>query len=190
MNNTDINSLAQRLREAAKKSLSAPEFGSSDVAGITRLRLMKPFADLARPKNILTLLDALEAAQRQVAHLQNSEREWEEANSNLNIGIKNAASRIKDLESNNKNLVERCKLLRERPDLPVDRIPAFKLLVKAQSRIAELEASQPVVHEGWKLVPLKATKAMKDACDYTPGPMTGYMAWKVMIEAAPVLQEE
>lgn len=64
MNNTNINELAQQLRDAAKTSLSAPEFGSSDVAGITRLRLMKPFVDLSRPKNILAILDALEAAQQ------------------------------------------------------------------------------------------------------------------------------
>ena len=64
MNNTNINELAQQLRDAAKTSLSAPEFGSSDVAGITRLRLMKPFVDLSRPKNILAILDDLEAAQQ------------------------------------------------------------------------------------------------------------------------------
>lgn len=37
----------------------------------------------------------------------------------------------------------------------------------------------------WKLQPVEPTKNMKDACDHTPGPMTAWMAWKVMTTAAP-----
>jgi hypothetical protein len=34
--------------------------------------------------------------------------------------------RITELEANNKNLTEKNAFLRQRPDLPVDRIPAYK----------------------------------------------------------------
>ena len=39
--------------------------------------------------------------------------------------------------------------------------------------------------EGWQLVPVEPTHEMKDACDKTPGPMTAWKAWQVMLAAAP-----
>jgi len=51
-------------------------------------------------------------------------------------------------------------------------------------KIVPLYAAAQPTPEGYALVPLKATKAMKKACDEYPGPLTGYMAWKVMVEAA------
>ena len=168
--NTDINSLAQRLRDAALKAtkglwyrammrfngITTNEITSvlfhGEAEAIIASTVEKrdaEFIALANPINIQLILNALESAQRQVTHLEKCLSEQENISSGFHVGLKYASARIK-----------------------------------------ELEVSQPVVPEGWKLVPLKATKAMKDACDYTPGPMTGYMAWKVMIEAAPVLQEE
>lgn len=44
---------------------------------------------------------------------------------------------IKQLKANHKNMVERNALLRQRPDLPVDRIPAHKQLIELQSAVAE-----------------------------------------------------
>lgn len=97
--NTDINELARQLREAAKTSLSAPEFGSSDVAGITRLRLMKPFVDLSRPKNILAILDALEAAQKQNAQDKEIKVRLCEESNNLHDRLMEAQKRIAELEA-------------------------------------------------------------------------------------------
>jgi hypothetical protein len=39
---------------------------------------------------------------------------------------------IKHWISNNKDLANRCALLSQRPDLPVDRIPAYKELIRLQ----------------------------------------------------------
>lgn len=51
-----------------------------------------------------------------------------------------ANSQIKHWKSNHDNMVDRCNMLAQRPDLPVDRIPAFNALAKAQAKIDELEA--------------------------------------------------
>lgn len=47
---------------------------------------------------------------------------------------------IKKLESNNSNLVFRNKLLRERPDLPADRIPAHDAIISLQRKRDQLKA--------------------------------------------------
>ena len=51
------------------------------------------------------------------------------------------------LKSAHGNMVTRCALLRQRTDLPVDRIPAYNSLVKAQEENTELKAklANPVV---------------------------------------------
>lgn len=51
------------------------------------------------------------------------------------------------LKSAHGNMVTRCALLRQRTDLPVDRIPAYNSLVKAQEENAALKAklANPVV---------------------------------------------
>ncbi|UJD88828.1 hypothetical protein FS594_08500 [Rahnella aquatilis] len=46
------------------------------------------------------------------------------------------------LKSAHGNMVTRCALLRQRTDLPVDRIPAYNSLVKAQEEIAALKGDQ------------------------------------------------
>lgn len=47
-----------------------------------------------------------------------------------------AAEKERDaLKSAHDNLVTRCALLRQRPDLPIDRIPAYEALVKAQDAL-------------------------------------------------------
>jgi chromosome segregation ATPase len=70
-------------------------------------------------------------------------------------------NKIAELDANNKNLVEKNAFLRQRPDLPVDRLPAYTLMKNkieeleeiirgrdelidnaVSSRIAELEANQ------------------------------------------------
>ncbi|MFS7244432.1 hypothetical protein AB6880_01810 [Rahnella inusitata] len=52
-----------------------------------------------------------------------------------------------DLKSAHGNMVTRCALLRQRTDLPVDRVPAYNALVKAQEEIAAMKAQlvNPVV---------------------------------------------
>jgi len=59
-----------------------------------------------------------------------------------------AAEKERDaLKSAHSNMVTRCALLRQRTDLPVDRIPAYNSLVKAQDENAALKAklANPVV---------------------------------------------
>lgn len=52
-----------------------------------------------------------------------------------------------DLKSAHGNMVTRCALLRQRTDLPVDRVPAYNALVKAQEEIAAMKGQlvNPVV---------------------------------------------
>ena len=52
------------------------------------------------------------------------------------------AERVKQLEaevqhwkSNHDHMVERCAILRERHDLPVDRIPAYQRLIALQEKL-------------------------------------------------------
>ncbi len=49
-------------------------------------------------------------------------------------------TKILDLKSAHADMVKRCALLRERPDLPVDRIPAYAELAHLQSVVGELSA--------------------------------------------------
>lgn len=49
--------------------------------------------------------------------------------------------------------------------------------------------AERLMPEGWVIVPREPTDAMKAACDNTPGPMTAYKAWQVMLAAAPVQGE-
>ncbi|QMV50924.1 hypothetical protein [Ewingella americana] len=57
-----------------------------------------------------------------------------------------AAEKERDeLKSAHGNMIVRCALLRQRPDLPVDRIPAYEALVKAQEELAALRGTQEPV---------------------------------------------
>jgi hypothetical protein len=42
-------------------------------------------------------------------------------------------------KSNHKDMVSRCALLSQRPDVPVDRIPAYRELIRLQERVRQLE---------------------------------------------------
>lgn len=61
--------------------------------------------------------------------------------------IERIEAELAALNSAHGNVVTRCALLRQRPDLPVDRIPAYNSLVKAQEEVKELrkKLTNPVV---------------------------------------------
>lgn len=42
-------------------------------------------------------------------------------------------------KANHKDMTNRCALLSQRPDVPVDRIPAYRELINLQGRVRELE---------------------------------------------------
>lgn len=42
-------------------------------------------------------------------------------------------------KSNHADMVNRCALLSQRPDVPVDRIPAYREMIRLQERVKELE---------------------------------------------------
>jgi hypothetical protein len=46
--------------------------------------------------------------------------------------VKELEKELQNCQANHKDLVSRCALLRERPDLPVDRIPAYNELIRLQ----------------------------------------------------------
>ncbi|QLK60841.1 hypothetical protein GE278_08735 [Enterobacteriaceae bacterium Kacie_13] len=99
-------------------------------------------------------LDKLEAERQQreelgknIANLEIRLRFTEEtliASSDL---LSAAEKKRDDLKSAHGNMVSRCALLRQRTDLPVDRVPAYNALVKAQEEIAAMKAQlvNPVV---------------------------------------------
>lgn len=60
---------------------------------------------------------------------------------NHQMNLEQLQLRVKELEreldiarKNHKHLVDRCALLRQRYDLPVDRIPAYKELIRLQEK--------------------------------------------------------
>ena len=67
---------------------------------------------------------------------------------NENAELTNANTRLKlritELEANNKNLTEKNAFLRQRPDLPVDRIPAYTAM---KATIDKLEAERKELRE-------------------------------------------
>lgn len=70
--------------------------------------------------------DEFAALRRKIAELEQDRGSWK--------------AQAEHFEANHNNIVMRCALLRQRPDLPVDRIPAYNALTKAQNRNVELEA--------------------------------------------------
>lgn len=46
--------------------------------------------------------------------------------------IENLEKELHHWKSNHKAMVHRCAMLRDRPDLPVDRIPAYRELIRLQ----------------------------------------------------------
>lgn len=105
------------------------------------------FIALANPVAILAILDQLDVINKSEwnlagdlvdAHnLLGAERQQRQA----------AEKERDDLKSAHSDMVSRCALLRQRTDLPADRIPAYNALVKAQEKIAELreKLANPVV---------------------------------------------
>lgn len=64
----------------------------------------------------LLLVESLKVAREENAALKEELREW---------------------KANHEQMVRRCAILRERPDLPVDRIPAYEELVKLQNQVKD-----------------------------------------------------
>ncbi len=42
-------------------------------------------------------------------------------------------------KANHKNMTDRCALLSQRPDVPVDRIPVYREMIRLQDRVQQLE---------------------------------------------------
>ena len=105
------------------------------------------FEKLCTPSNILTVAGVLEAERQRAdaAHKYGSERDAE--NESLMLTVGRLRKEIAALKSAHGNMVARCALLRQRTDLPVDRIPAYNSLVKAQEEVTELreKLANPVV---------------------------------------------
>lgn len=105
------------------------------------------FEKLCTPSNILTVAGVLEAERQRAdaAHKYGSERDAE--NESLMLTVGRLRKEIAALKSAHGNMVTRCALLRQRTDLPVDRIPAYNSLVKAQEEVTALreKLANPVV---------------------------------------------
>lgn len=160
---TDIAALMLKMRNLADRIIDAE--GENNNGEVGKIIEMYDDADTTfKAENILLVLSAFEEQrQRADANAQEIRRlefQWEhraptqwaydQACTALHAQRERAevAEKERDtLKSAHGNMVTRCALLRQRTDLPVDRIPAYNALVKAQEEIALLKAQllKPVV---------------------------------------------
>ncbi|QUT14158.1 hypothetical protein [Rahnella inusitata] len=148
---TDIAALMRDMRDLADRIVEC-QGENSDGEEITRLYDQSDTTFKAQ--NILLVLNALEA-ERQLRETADrsaaAERLLRKASDkafNEQLDRAEAAEKERDdLKSAHGNMVSRCALLRQRTDLPVDRVPAYNALVKAQEEIAAMKAqlANPVV---------------------------------------------
>lgn len=71
-------------------------------------------------------------------------------------------------------------------DVTMASVAELEIVLSAINMSSEPPA--PTIPEGWKLVPIKPTKAMKDAVNAIAGPVAlayGLAAWETMVVAAP-----
>ena len=110
--------------------------------------------EVARDAEIRELREALISAEGSIA----CEREtasytsklWNATNADRNACINElqeslalAQAEIKQWKANHDDVVKRCALLREREDLPVDRIPAYRELIRLQAIASEKSKVTP-----------------------------------------------
>lgn len=160
---TDIAALMLKMRNLADRIIDAE--GENNNGEVGKIIEMYDAADTTfKAENILLVLSAFEEQrQRADANAQEIRRlefQWEhraptewaydQACTALHAQRERAevAGKERDtLKSAHGNMVARCALLRQRTDLPVDRIPAYNSLVKAQEEVTELreKLANPVV---------------------------------------------
>ena len=98
---------------------------------------------------------------------------------NENAELTNANTRLKlritELEANNKNLTEKNAFLRQRPDLPVDRIPAYTAM---KATIDELEAECNQFSETWDKQQATIAELKREVAKRDYNPLAGMTALK------------
>jgi hypothetical protein len=162
---TDIAALMRDMRDLADRIV---ECQGENSDGEEIIHLYDQSDTTFKAQNILLVLNAFEEERQRCAEIteqyvdrttalsfatQRAEAAEKQAQQNLNDakilqGLWEAADKERDrLKSSHSNMVTRCALLRQRTDLPVDRIPAYNALVKAQEEIAVLreKLANPVV---------------------------------------------
>jgi hypothetical protein len=162
---TDIAALMRDMRDLADRIV---ECQGENSDGEEIIHLYDQSDTTFKAQNILLVLNAFEEERQRCAEItqqyvdrttalsfatQRAEAAEKQAQQNLNDakilqGLWEAADKERDrLKSSHSNMVTRCALLRQRTDLPVDRIPAYNALVKAQDEIAVLreKLANPVV---------------------------------------------
>lgn len=84
--------------------------------------------------------------------------------------IRTLEKKIKIMKNNHEDLKKRNQLLRDRPDLPLDRLSAHRDMEKLQNRVAQLE--QTVYHKDNAIKRLQRRLAARgvDASDPEPSP--------------------
>jgi len=150
---TDTTDIAA-LREAAKKfatTFAAHRASPRDAQALSEwdeaTSTLTAIVGGDENNIIVALFDMLEAERQRAA---GSEEELHKALHREKAAERKflaAQEEIAALNSAHGNMVTRCALLRQRTDLPVDRIPAYNSLVKAQEEVKELreKLANPVV---------------------------------------------
>lgn len=73
----------------------------------------------------------------------------EEAIGELRAALADAKDEIRHLKANHEHMILRCALLRQSPDLPVDRISAYDKLIQLQEENKRLRAE--LANRGWTI---------------------------------------
>jgi|GEM_PF-5883800 len=136
---TDIAALMLTMRTLADRIIDAE--GENNNGEVGKIIEMYDAADTTfKAQNILLVLNAFDAQRQRADDAEQKANNYEQVSHGL-------AGELTALKSAHGNMVSRCALLRQRTDLPVDRIPAYNALVKAQDEIAVLreKLANPVV---------------------------------------------
>lgn len=165
---TDTTDIAALMRDMRNLADLIVECQGENSDGEEIIHLYDQSDTTFKAQNILLVLNAFEEERQRCAEIteqyvdrttalsfatQRAEEAETQAQQNLNDakilqGLWEGADKERDrLKSSHSNMVTRCALLRQRTDLPVDRIPAYNALVKAQDEIAVLreKLANPVV---------------------------------------------
>lgn len=136
---TEIAVLMLKMRTLADRIIDAE--GENNNGEVGKIIEMYDAADTTfKAQNILLVLNAFDAQRQRADDAEQKAKNYEQVSHGLD-------GELTALKSAHGNMVTRCALLRQRTDLPVDRIPAYNSLVKAQKEVKELrnKLANPVV---------------------------------------------
>ena len=127
--------LLNRFESLAKDNSAAHEYGTNVAIENEALKLR--VAEWQRMYE--TNRETIDKLQMECATHESSRDDWKEIAAASIKKENDVHGSLKHWKSNHADVVQRLAIATQRPDLPVDRIPAIKELERLQDRVAELE---------------------------------------------------